>query len=395
MSGTLFGVTLPVRRGFSVPIQLVEWNGITAWLVEDRNLPVVSLAWAWGGGAALDPEGREGRAGMAAALLSEGAGDLRANAFSDSLRDAGIGLGFGAGRDGFEGSFRSAVDALPEALAPRPPRHDRAASWTPMRSDRVKARAVRGARQAQETPPGLARQAFWERPFPGHPPGRLATPESLAAVTVEELRAGLAEQLRQGGVMLTAAGDIDPAGLRAAMAQLFEGLPAGRAARRAAAARHGPLRHRPAGKGGRAVHPALRPGRPGARGCRLGSLPGRLRILAGGGFTSRLTKTVREERGLTYGIGAGLDLLFGRAIVAGHVRPTTPRWRGVALVREGWASMAAEGRPRPRWRRRWPSWAAPCPCSSPTAAAPPRCCWAAAGRARAEWLAGAATASRR
>ena len=35
MSDTLFGVTLPVRRGFSVPIQLVEWNGVTAWLVEE------------------------------------------------------------------------------------------------------------------------------------------------------------------------------------------------------------------------------------------------------------------------------------------------------------------------------------------------------------------------
>jgi zinc protease len=226
MSGTRFGVALPERRGFSVPIQVIEGGGVTAWLVEDRSLPVVSLAWAWQGGAALDPVGREGRAGMSAALLSEGAGDLRAVAFNDALRDDGIGLGFSAGRDGFEGSFRALTDALPEALrlarlAMTAPRLDADAL------DRVKARAVRGARQALETPPGLARQAFWEAAFPGHPAGRLATPESLAAVTVEELRAGLAEQLRQGGVMLTAAGDIDPAGLRAAMAQLFEGLPAG------------------------------------------------------------------------------------------------------------------------------------------------------------------------
>ena len=343
MSDTLFGVTLPVRRGFSVPIQLVEWNGVTAWLVEDRSLPVVSLAWAWGGGAALDPEGREGMAGMAAALLSEGAGELRANAFSDALRDAGIGLGFGAARDGFEGSFRSLTDAVPEALrlgrlAMTAPRLDADAL------DRVKARAVRGAQQALETPPGLARRAFWEAAFPGHPAGRLPNPASLAAVTVEELRAGLAQQLRQGGLLVTAAGDIDAAGLRAAMAQLFEGLPAGAPPAvppLPAMARFGTVtREKAAGQSTLLFgQDALSPADPDWEAFQVA-----LRILAGGGFTSRLTKTVREERGLTYGIGAGLDLLFGRAIVTGQVQTDNATvgevWR---LVREGWAGMASQG----------------------------------------------------
>jgi zinc protease len=210
--------------------------------------------------------------------------------------------------------------------------------------DRVKARAVRGARQALETPPGLARQAFWEAAFPGHPAGRLATPESLAAVTVEELRAGLAEQLRQGGVMLTAAGDIDPAGLRAAMAQLFEGLPTGAppgVPPLPPMARFGMVkRDKAAGQSTLLFgQDALAPEDPDWEAFQVA-----LRILAGGGFTSRLTRTVREERGLTYGIGAGLDLLFGRAIVAGQVQTDNATVGQVwQLVREGWAAMAQEG----------------------------------------------------
>ncbi|HZH45064.1 MAG TPA: pitrilysin family protein, partial [Roseococcus sp.] len=319
----------------------------TAWLVEDRNLPVVSLAWAWGGGAALDPEGREGRAGMAAALLSEGAGDLRANAFSDSLRDAGIGLGFGAGRDGFEGSFRSLSDALPEALrlarlAMTAPRLDADAI------DRVKARAVRAAQQAQETPPGLARRAFWEAAFPGHPAGRLSTPESLAAVTEAELRAGLAQQLRQGGglggLLVTASGDIDAAGLRAAMAQLFEGLPPGAPPAvppLPAMARFGTVRREKAAGQSTLLfgQDALAPEDADWEAFQVA-----LRILAGGGFTSRLTRIVREERGLTYGIGAGMDLLFGRAIVTGQVQTDNATVGEVwQLVRGAWAQMASEG----------------------------------------------------
>ncbi|MEI6161735.1 MAG: insulinase family protein, partial [Roseococcus sp.] len=155
MSETIFGVSLPPRRGFSVPIQIVEQGGITAWLVEDHSVPVVSLAWAWPGGAANDPAGREGLAAMSGAMLSEGAGDLDNIGFADAMRDAGIGLSFSANRDSFDGSFRALSDALPEAvrlarLAMARPRLDAAALT------RVRARAVLGARQALETPAGIA-----------------------------------------------------------------------------------------------------------------------------------------------------------------------------------------------------------------------------------------------
>ncbi|WP_421992869.1 M16 family metallopeptidase [Roseococcus sp.] len=69
-----------------------------------------------------------------------------------------------------------------------------------------------------------------------------------------------------------------------------------------------------------------------------------LRILAGGGFTSRLMKSVREERGLTYGIGAGLDLLFGRALVIGNVQTANASVGEVwNLIRSAWTEMAANG----------------------------------------------------
>ena len=40
-------------QGFSLPIRVVEAGGVSAWLVEDHAVPVVSLSWAWRGGAAL------------------------------------------------------------------------------------------------------------------------------------------------------------------------------------------------------------------------------------------------------------------------------------------------------------------------------------------------------
>ena len=343
MSETIFGVTLPPRRGFAVPIQVIEQDGITAWLVEEHSVPVVSLAWAWPGGSATDREGREGLSSFSAAMLSEGAGDLNNIAFADALRDEGIGLSFSGGRDSFEGSFRALSAALPEAvrlarLAMTQPRLDAAAIT------RVRARAVLGARQQLETPAGIARRAFWEAGYPGFPAGRLATPESLSAITEAEIRDSLAAQMRRGGVMVAASGAINEAGLRSIIAQLFADLPAGAPAATPplpALAGFGVARREKAAPQSTLIfgQDGLMPTDPGWEAFQVA-----IRILAGGGFTSRLMRSVREERGLTYGIGAGLDVLFGRGVVVGNVATENSKVGEVwGLIRAAWTEMAANG----------------------------------------------------
>jgi len=343
MSETIFGVTLPPRRGFSVPIQVIEQDGITAWLVEEHSVPVVSLAWAWPGGAATEPVGREGLSSFAAAMLSEGAGEMNNIAFADALRDEGIGLSFSGGRDSFEGSFRALSAALPEAvrlakLAMARPRLDAAAIT------RVRARAVLGARQQLETPAGIARRAFWEAGYPGFPAGRLATPETLSAITESEIREFLAGQMRRSGVMIAASGAINEAGLRAIMSQLFADLPAGAPAAVPALpplAAFGVARREKTAPQSTLVfgQDGLMPSDPSWEAFQVA-----LRILAGGAFTSRLMRSVREERGLTYGIGAGLDVLFGRGIVVGNVATENSKVGEVwGLIRAAWAEMAANG----------------------------------------------------
>jgi len=343
MSETQFGVALPPRRGFSVPIQVIEHAGLTAWLVEDHSVPVVSVAWSWEGGQALEEAGKEGLAGMAAAMLTEGAGDLRSVAFSDALSDEGIGLGFTARADVFEGSFRSLTAALPQAvplarLAMTAPRLDEDALV------RVRARALLAARQQLESPGAVARRAFFAEAFPNSSLGRAATPESIESVTAADLRAFLDAQLHRSGVQVVAAGALDAAGLRALMGELFAALPPGtppeltppgpmRAFGQVQRPMPVPQSHMVFGQN------ALPPTDPDWEASQVV-----IRILAGGGFTSRLMRTVREERGLTYGIGAGLSVAFGQALVQGYVATENGQaaevWR---LVREAWAGMAAQG----------------------------------------------------
>jgi zinc protease len=330
---------------FTLPIQPVQAGPFTAWLVEDHSIPVVSVAWSWPGGASTDPAGQEGTAALSAAMLTEGAGDLRALAFADALRDAAIGLHFSAGRDSFDGSFRCLTDALPEALrlarlAMTAPRMDEDAF------ERVRARAIAGARTQLETPRGQAGRAFWASAFPGHPAGRPAngTAESLTVIRPEALRATLDAQLRRDGVLIGVAGAIRPAQLAALMQELFGDLPAGAPATppplplftafgRQVVAVPSPQSQIVFGQ------PGIAPSDPDWEAAQIV-----LRVLGGGGFSSRLMEAVRVQRGLTYGIGVGLDTLFGGGVITGGFATENAKVaEGLLVTRGVWSDLAQAG----------------------------------------------------
>ncbi|HEY4168643.1 MAG TPA: insulinase family protein, partial [Reyranella sp.] len=80
--------------------------GLTAWLVEDRSTPVVSLAFSFDGGSARDPEAHKGLTGITATLLTDGAGPLDAQAFKRRLEETAVSLRFAAALDTVGGGMR-------------------------------------------------------------------------------------------------------------------------------------------------------------------------------------------------------------------------------------------------------------------------------------------------
>ena len=75
MAAVLLWPSMPAN---AISIQrVVSEKGIEAWLVEDHTIPLMTMRFAFRGGSALDPEGKEGLADMTASLLDEGAGEGR------------------------------------------------------------------------------------------------------------------------------------------------------------------------------------------------------------------------------------------------------------------------------------------------------------------------------
>lgn len=339
---------MAAQPGWSVPVQVVESpSGIRAWLIEDSSVPVVALNFAFlDAGAAADPAPHAGLAGLGAGLLTQGAGELSATAFQDRLRDGASALSFTAGRETVSGSLRAlaanAADAAGLlALSLSAPRFDAP------ELDRARAARLAAIRQEASTPRAAAGNLWWAKAFAPDPFGRpaIGTEAGLAAVSRDDLVAFAASRLSRARLLVAAAGAIDAAGLGRLLDQAFGALPT--AAPPPIAVPDRPQRFDLALVRLPAPQSAIAFGQPG--------LPtddpaweAQLvvnRILAGGGFASRLMEEVREKRGLAYGIGAQL-VPFGRhaTLVLGASATENARVaETLDVLRECWAAFAKDG----------------------------------------------------
>ena len=326
--------------------RVVSPGGIEAWLVEEHSNPIMALSFSFAGGAALDPPGREGRARMAAALLDEGAGELDSQAFQGELDRLSIQLGFSAGDDALSGSLvtlsrtrERAGELL--ALALTQPRFDA----EPV--ERIRGQLqVRLSRKASD-PNAVAFDTLDGLVFAGHPYGRPVegTPETIAGLTVEDLRAVVRERLALDTLKIGVVGDITPAELGPLLDRVFGALPAGSAP--SAVPEIVPL-----GAGEiRVVE------RPVTQSVIFVAQPGPKRddpdfyaaqvvnyILGGGSFSSRLYEEVREKRGLAYSVWSDIRSYDHAGLwYAGAATQNARAAETLALIRGEWARLASEG----------------------------------------------------
>lgn len=308
--------------------RVVSPGGIEAWLVRETATPLVAIEFAFrGAGNAQDPAGREGTANLVAAMLDEGAAEFDARGFQERLQALAMQLSFSASRDTFSGSMRTLTanrDAAFEMLhlALTEPRFD----GTEL--ERVRAAALAGLRREQTQPNTIVSRAFSAAVFPNHPYSRPpnGTPESVAAITRDDLAAFRRRLLARDGLVVAVVGDIDAATLGPLLDRTFGALPA-RAEQQPVAAIV------PVAAGTRRIvdiegpQSVIQFGLPGIdrRDPDFIAASVMNHIFGGGSFTSRLWQEVRERRGLTYGISTGLASFERAALFVGSTSTRNDR----------------------------------------------------------------------
>ncbi|MGD0142423.1 MAG: pitrilysin family protein [Rhizomicrobium sp.] len=298
------------------------------WYVSDHTLPMIAMTAAIPAGSAYDPQGKDGLAAFAASLLDEGAGRLNSNAFHTALANRAIRLSVTPERDyllvqlvTLTDNARDAFRLLGQALAK--PRFDADAI------QRVRAQMLSTLQQEDEDPATVANKAFFHAYFHDHPYAHPidGTAATIAAIGAGDLKSFAAAHWVNSGLKISVSGDVDPAMLNQLLKSAFGGLPT-KAPAQPAMATH-------VGQPGVQVvamdvpQPTVIFAMPGFLRADRDFLAGYVAnyIVGGGGFSSRLTDQVREQRGLTYDISTSLDdyrhagILFGQvATKRGSVR---------------------------------------------------------------------------
>ena len=181
--------TLTPGRALAMKIQQIKTpGGITAWLVEEHSVPLIAMRFAFEGGSAQDPAGKEGLANFLSGMLDEGAGDMKARQFQEGMEEIAMRMSFEDGRDAFYGSFETLTENRDTAiallaLAINKPRFDTDAV------DRIRQQLQASLVYAARDPEKVASKEWYAVAFEGHTYARSAagTEESLNGITSADL----------------------------------------------------------------------------------------------------------------------------------------------------------------------------------------------------------------
>ena len=335
--------TLSVSGAQAVEVQEVRSsNGVVAWLVEDHSVPIVTVELAFRGGAALDPAGKEGLAEMVSSTIDEGAADLDSQAFQRRLEDLSISLRFDASIDTFRGSVRTLSRNRDEAfrllgLALNEPRFDAPAV------ERIRAQIQTIlARQAND-PDRIAGRTFWSSVFPDHPYGRprRGSAESVAAITIDDLRRFAGDRFARDQLIVGVVGDVSAEELAPLLDTAFGQLPA-------QATPFSVPEVTPVAVGETIVieedvpQSSILFGQQGLKRDDPDYYAAYVlnQVLGGGSFTSRLYNEVREERGLAYSVGTFLSPFDHAAVWMGSAgTENASAAESVEIIRTEWARI--------------------------------------------------------
>ena len=309
-----------VSTGAVAALKIQSWtldNGARVAFVENHSIPMLDVSIEFDAGARRDPAGKAGLAGMTNAMLARGIVAGSDAAAEPALSEARILDGYAdiaAQRGGGAEMDRAGVTVR---TLSSPAERDRAIQLTarllaqPSFPDnllqRDRARMIAAIREADTKPEAIADKTFRAALYGNHPYAQQATEASVASIGRDDLAAFHRAHYVANGAVIAMIGDVTRAQAEQIARELTARLPQGAelpAMPDVVIAPGGEQRiAHPASQSHILIGmPALQRGDPDFFALTVGNY-----VLGGGGFDSRLTREVREKRGLTYSVYSGFN----------------------------------------------------------------------------------------
>ena len=301
----LLAALWPGRARAVLPIE--HWTtptGARVFFVHAPSIPMLDLAITFDAGGRYGAADRVGLASLTNTMLAKGVPGLGESEIAERFASVGAQRGGGASSDRATVSLRTLTGAeelgaaleLLERLLAEP-------TFPAEVLAREKERVLQALREAQTKPETIAGQEFSALLYPGHPYGWHATPETVAAVTRDDLVAFHRAHYSADRAVVAMIGAVTRAQAESIAQRLTARLPAGSPAPALPeVARPGQAIDRRIAHPASQSHilvgaPAIAWGDPDQFALMVGNY-----VLGGGGFVSRLYDEVREKRGLAYSV---------------------------------------------------------------------------------------------
>lgn len=200
---------------------------IKAYLFQDKTNPIISINFLFkNAGLSTDETQQSGISTMAAALLTEGAGNLDSQQFKEILEQKAVGMGFSADMDDFSGHLLTTRENMNTAfkmlnMAMTQPRFDE----EDIR--RTKAQMLAALKRQTEHPSGVlaleaAKEIFGKHPYARNPVGDAA---AIAKIGRPQLLEFVRNHLSKSNLMVGIAGDVSEEEAGKIVDALFGSLP--------------------------------------------------------------------------------------------------------------------------------------------------------------------------
>jgi predicted Zn-dependent peptidase len=301
----------PVEFTPPEPDRVVLENGMVVYLLEDHELPLISITASMRTGSWLDPNDKIGLASLTGTTMrTGGGGGLPAERVDEELEQFAGDVGVSIGRQ----SGSASLDVLSKDLKRGLQIFAgliRAPAFEPARVELAKLQAIENIRRRQDSPGSIVGREFVKLLFGAdHPSARESSTGSIARITRDDLVAFHRKTIHPNGIMLGVTGDFDKPAMLALLRDVFGDWKKGEVP----VLKIGDVPQDPGGK------PVVRfvNKETSQTHLRLGHLSIKEHdpdyvalaiandILGGSSFRSRLFNDVRTKRGLAYSVGSRL-----------------------------------------------------------------------------------------
>ena len=204
------------------PYRVVLENGTVVYLLEDHELPLISMTAIMRTGSWLDPADKIGLAAMTGSIMrTGGGGGLSSEQVDEELEQFAGDVGISIGRQ----SGSASLDVLSKDLKRglqifagliRTP------AFEPARVELAKLQTIEGIRRRQDNPGSIVGREFVKLLYGAdHPTARESSIESITRITRDDLVAFHLKTIHPNGMTLGVTGDFDKSAMLALLREVF------------------------------------------------------------------------------------------------------------------------------------------------------------------------------